>query len=82
MQYCTTNVIIACIYEPPNMDNNEFNDDFLNKLLDKLSKEKTIFPLVDFNINLSNYDFHLPTMSSLTHFHLITFYPTCYNPQG
>ena len=41
---------------------NDFNDYYLNELLDKLSKEnKTIFLLGDFNINLLNYDIHLPT---------------------
>ena len=44
------------------MNINEFNDDYLNELLDKLSKEnKTIFLLGDFNINLLNYDIHPPT---------------------
>ena len=44
------------------MNINEFNDNFLNELLDKLSKEnKTIFLLGDFNINLLNYDIHPPT---------------------
>ena len=44
------------------MNINEFNDDYLNELLDKLSKEnKTIFFLGDFNINLLDYDIHPPT---------------------
>ena len=44
------------------MNINEFNDDYLNELLDKLSKDnKTIFLLGDFNINLLNYDIHPPT---------------------
>ena len=35
------------------MNINEFNGDYLNELLDKLSEEnKTIFLLGDFNINL------------------------------
>ena len=35
------------------MNINEFNGDYLDELLDKLSKEnKTIFLLGDFNINL------------------------------
>ena len=35
------------------------NSDYLNELLDKLSKEnKTIFFLGDFNVNLLNYDTH------------------------
>ena len=56
-----TNIIIGCIYKHPSMNINEFND-YLNELLDKLSKEnKTIFLLGDFNINLLNYDIHPPT---------------------
>ena len=44
------------------MNINEFNDDCLNELLDKLSKEnKTLFLLGDFNINLLNYDIHPST---------------------
>ena len=44
------------------MNINEFNDDYLNELLDKLSKEnKTVFLLGDFNINLLNYDIRPPT---------------------
>ena len=47
-----TNVIIGCIYKHPNVNINEFDDDYLNELLDKLSKEnKTIFLFGDFNIN-------------------------------
>ena len=43
------------------MNINEFNDDNLNELLDKLSNEnKTVFLLGDFNINLLNYDIHPP----------------------
>ena len=38
------NIIIGSIYKHPNMNLNEFNDDYLNELLDKLSKEsETIF---------------------------------------
>ena len=44
------------------MNINEFNDDYLNELLDKLSKKnKTIFLLGDFSIGLLNYDIHPPT---------------------
>ena len=57
-----TNIITGCIYKHPSMNTNEFNDDYLNELLDKLSKEnKTIFLFGDFNINLLNYDIHSPT---------------------
>ena len=57
-----TNIVIGCIYKHPNKRINEVNDDYLNELVDKLSKEnKTIFLLDDFNINLLNYDIHPPT---------------------
>ena len=54
-----TRVIVGCIYRHPHMDLNEFNDYYINNLLDKLSKEnKTVFLLGDFNIDLLNYDQH------------------------
>ena len=54
-----TNIITGCIYKHPNMNINEFNDDYLHRLLNKLSKRnKTIFLLGDFNINFLNYDIH------------------------
>ena len=34
-----TYIITGCIYKHPNMNINEFNDDYLNELLNKLSKE-------------------------------------------
>ena len=44
------------------MDLNDFNNTFLNKLLDKISKEnKTVFLLGDFNIDLLKYEVHLAT---------------------
>ena len=61
-----TNITNGCIYKHPNMNINEFNDDYLNELPDKLSKEnKTMFVLGDFNINLLNYNIHPPTIELL-----------------
>ena len=52
-----TNMIVGCIYRHPYMDLNEFNDYYVNNLLDKLSKEnKTVLLLGDFNVDLLNYD--------------------------
>ena len=70
-----TNIIIGCIYKHPDMNINEFNDGYLNELLDKLFKEsKTLFLLDDFKINLLNYDIHPPTNefldSLLSHYFL------------
>ena len=43
------------------MEINEFNNDYINKLLNELSKEKTMFLLGDFNMDLLNCDIHRPT---------------------
>ena len=49
----TNDVIVGCIYRHTYMDFNEFNDYYVNNLLDKLSKEnKTVILLGDFNIGL------------------------------
>ena len=51
------NIIIGCIYRHPNMEIAEFNDYFINPLMNKLSKEnKTFFLLGDFNIDLLKID--------------------------
>ena len=51
------NTIIGCIYRHPCMDANEFNQDFLTPLLEKLSFEKKpIILLGDFNIDLLQYE--------------------------
>ena len=63
-------MIIGCIYRHQNMDLDEFNDNYLNTLLDKSSKEnKSVFLLGDFNGDLLKYDKHSPTnelLNSLT----------------
>ena len=44
------------------MDLDEFNENYLNFLLDKLSKEnKCVFLLGDINVDLLKYDKHAPT---------------------
>ena len=44
------------------MDVDDFNKNFLNKLLEKVSKEqKSVYFLGDFNVNLLNYNDHTPT---------------------
>ena len=51
------NIIIRCICKHFNMNVNDFSGNYLNELRDKLSKgNKTIFPVVDFYINLINFD--------------------------
>ena len=50
-------IIIGCIYKHPSMDFNDFTTNYLNNLLDKVSKEqKFVFLLGDFNVNLLHYN--------------------------
>ena len=44
------------------MDLTDFNSNYLNNLLEKVSKEqKSVFLLGDFNMKLLNYNVHSPT---------------------
>ena len=75
-----TNVIAGRIYRHPHMDLVEFNDYYINNLLDKLSKEnKTVFLIDDFNIDLLTNIHSL--MNSLTPFLLIYSCLILYNQQ-
>ena len=57
-----SNIITGCIYKHPSMCLNDFNTNYLNNLLDKVSKEqKSVFLLGDFNVNLLNYNNDNPT---------------------
>ena len=50
-----SNIIVGCLYKLPNIDVNDFNQSYLNTLLDKIFKEnKQVFLFGDFNINLLN----------------------------
>ena len=54
-----SNIIVGYLYKHPNMDVSDFNKNYLNTLLDKLSKEnKQASFLDDFTINLLNYNDH------------------------
>ena len=54
-----SNIIVGVIYRHPSMDLADFNCNYLNKLLENVSKEqKSIFLLGDFNVNLLNYNEH------------------------
>ena len=53
------NIIVGVIYWHPSMDFTDFNSNYLNKLLENISKEqKSIFLLGNFNVNLLNYNEH------------------------
>ena len=56
------NIIVGCIYRHPSMDLNEFNQDFLNPLMEKIcSENKKIFLIGDFNVDLLKVDVDTPT---------------------
>ena len=47
-----SNIIVGCLYKHPVMDVTDFNKNYLNSLLEKISREnKHVFLLVDFNID-------------------------------
>ena len=53
---------MGIIYRHPSMDLNDFDCNYLNKLLENISKEqKSVFLLGDFNVNLLNYNDHNQT---------------------
>ena len=55
------NILIGVIYRPPKSDINSFTE-YLADILHNLAKEnKLIYLMGDYNINLFNYDKHLPT---------------------
>ena len=57
-----SNVIVAVIYKHPIMDVTDFNNNFLNNLLNKINQEqKKVFLLGDFNVDLMHYNEHKPT---------------------
>ena len=63
------------------MDLNDFNTNYLNNLLDKVSKEKkSVFVLGDFNINLLNYNNNNPTNEFLDYFGSNSFVPYILQP--
>ena len=52
-----SNIIVGDIYRHPSRDLTDFTCNYLNKLLEKISKEqKSISLLGDFNVNVLNYN--------------------------
>ena len=56
------NILCGCIYRHPHMDPEEFVEDHLNPLLEKIGSEnKTCFLMGDFNLNLLRSNSHRST---------------------
>ena len=69
-------IIIGCICKHTSIDLNDFNGNYLNNILDKVSKEqKSVFLQLDFNINLLNYNNHTPTIEFFDSLASKTFFP-------
>ena len=63
------------------MDVSDFNKNYLNTFLHKLSKEnKQVFPIGGFNINLLNYNDHQPTNEFLDSLASNSFIPYILQP--
>ena len=61
--------VLGVLYRHPTIDANEFNNKYVNELLDNIAKEnKTISLLGKFNIDLLKYDSHTPTNEFLDSF--------------
>ena len=76
-----SNIIVGTIYKHPLMDLTDFNSNYLNNLLEKVSKEqKSVFLLCDFNINLLNYNLHSPTNKFLDSLASNSFLPYILQP--
>ena len=65
-----SNIILGIIYRHSTMDLNQFNNKYVNKLLENnISMDNKTFLLGDFNIDLLKYESHTPTnefLDSLT----------------
>ena len=76
-----SNISVEVIYRHPSMDLADFNCNYLNKLLENISKEqKSIFLLGDFNVNLLNYNEHNQTNEFLDSLSSNSFIPLILQP--
>ena len=59
------NIVVGCIYRHPSMTVNDFNQNFLSPLMEKLTDKKHNFLLGDFNIDLMKTDTDEDTLTYL-----------------
>ena len=75
------NIIIGCIYKHPSMTPDDFNSNYLEKLLNKTANiRKPIFLAGDFNFNLLKYGNHNGTTDFLDNLHSHYFPPLIISP--
>ena len=76
-----SNIIVGVIYRHSSTDLTDFNCNYLNKLLENISKEqKSVFLLGDFNVNLLNYNEHNQTNEFLDSLASNSFIPLILQP--
>ena len=76
-----SNIIVGGIYRHPSMDLTDFNCNYLNKLLENISKEQTsVLLLGDFNFKLLNYNEHNQTNELLDSLASNSFIPLILQP--
>ena len=72
---------MGVIYRHQSMDINEFNSNYLNKLLENISEEqRSVFLLGNFNVNLLNYNDHSQTNELLDSIASSSFAPSFLQP--
>ena len=72
---------MGAIYRHPSVDLTDFDSNYLNKLLENISKEqKYIFLLRYFNVNLLNYNEYNPTNEFLDSLASNSFIPLVLQP--
>ena len=75
------NIVIGCVYRPPNSDVTLFNEEF-GKILDNLTtgKEKLLFVAGDYNLDLLKFTNHQPTEVFLNNLISHSMFPSIRNP--
>ena len=75
------NILIGCIYRPPNTDLNLFNSEILN-ILNAIDKEKNKVIVIagDYNLDFLKINNHMPTAEFFNNMLSYALYPTINNP--
>lgn len=76
-----SNILVGCVYRPPNTDVTKFNDEMLS-ILKLMNDEKNKLCLVmgDFNLDLMKSEVHAQTGEFLNNMQSHSFFPTIKNP--
>ena len=75
------NVLICCVYRHPSSDIDNLTSYFQNHL-SKLSSNKLLFIMGDFNVNLLDFSSHTPTSDFINNFFSHSLLPCIHHPTG